>query len=157
MNNTGLFSPHHTALSLFLFFLLAQGLELEVVDASDPGLLLIKDDGVRAYANLVLFAPAAPGLGGGNLLPSSAVTAFIDAGGNVLVAADSNTADFTRDVVASCGFELDEAGTSVIDHKHSVEDDSTWIKAFRSAKVAAIVGPPLKAGVLFRGGCVGNR
>eukprot|EP00729_Bicosta_minor_P002668 gene2668-33999_t len=137
--------------SRFLAILAAQGLDLEFADASDPQLQLLKEKGgARAYANVVLFAPASTGLGERNL-QSSTIAEFIDSGGNVLVAADSNTADFTRDVAANCGFELDEAGTAVIDHKHKVADDSTWIKSVRTANVDAIVGPPLESGVLFRG------
>ena len=45
-----------------------------------------------------------------------AISEFIDAGGNVLVAGSSQTGDILREIASECGFEADEEGNSVIDH-----------------------------------------
>ena len=45
-----------------------------------------------------------------------AVSEFIDNGGNVLVAGNSQTGDILREIASECGFEADEEGNSVIDH-----------------------------------------
>ena len=52
----------------------------------------------------------------GGALSVDAITDFIDGGGNVLVAGSSHSGDALRDLASECGFELDEEGSSVIDH-----------------------------------------
>lgn len=44
------------------------------------------------------------------------ITAFIDDGGNVLIAAGTQIGDALRDLAAENGFEFDEDKTAVIDH-----------------------------------------
>ena len=54
----------------------------------------------------------------------AAITSFIDGGGNVLVAADSNIGETIRDLASECGVEFDEEGTAVIDHlNYDVKDE----------------------------------
>lgn len=60
----------------------------------------------------------------GGSLSVSAITEFIDGGGNVLVAASSNVGDAIRELAAENGFEIDDEGTSVIDHlNYDVKDE----------------------------------
>lgn len=44
--------------------------------------------------------------------------------GNVLVAGSSLSGDILRELATECGFEIDEEGSSVIDHlNYDVSDD----------------------------------
>lgn len=52
----------------------------------------------------------------GGSLSVAEIISFIDGGGNVLVAADSNIGDPIRDLASECGVEYDEEKTAVIDH-----------------------------------------
>lgn len=52
----------------------------------------------------------------GGSLSVPEIISFIDGGGNVLVAADSNIGDPIRDLASECGVEYDEEKTAVIDH-----------------------------------------
>ena len=54
----------------------------------------------------------------GGKLSVEEITDFIDGGGNVLVAANSNIGEPIRDLASECGVEFDEEQTSVIDHLH---------------------------------------
>ena len=47
---------------------------------------------------------------------SKDLLAFVDDGGNMLVAADDRASDSTRAFVESCGVRLDAAGSRVVDH-----------------------------------------
>jgi oligosaccharyltransferase complex subunit beta len=60
----------------------------------------------------------------GGTIDVAAITSFIDGGGNVLVAADSNVGETIRDLASECGVEIDEEGTAVIDHlNYDVQDE----------------------------------
>lgn len=60
---------------------------------------------------------------GGNITTKSVVD-FIDAGGNVVVAASSQLAEPIREIAGECGIEFSDEGTSVIDRFNSdVSDD----------------------------------
>ena len=52
----------------------------------------------------------------GGSLDTAAITNFIDGGGNVLVAANSNIGEPIRELASECGIEFDEEKTTVIDH-----------------------------------------
>ena len=54
----------------------------------------------------------------GGKLSVEEITDFIDGGGNVLVAANSNIGEPIRALASECGVEFDEEQTSVIDHLH---------------------------------------
>merc|ERR1712060_62992 len=66
------------------------------------------------YDHLTIFAPTVEEFGGA--ISPEAITEFIDEGGNVLVAGNSNLGEALREVASEVGFEADEEGTSVIDH-----------------------------------------
>lgn len=80
---------------------------------------------------------------------------FIDDGGNALLVLSSGASDAMRELAQSCGVEVDDAGTSVIDHIRHVADsaDHTVVYTSEFAKVAPLVGPlnTASAPVLFRG------
>lgn len=52
----------------------------------------------------------------GGAIDVQAIASFIDGGGNVLVAANSNIGEAIRDLGSECGIEFDEEKTAVIDH-----------------------------------------
>ena len=54
----------------------------------------------------------------------SEILAFVDAGGNVLLAADSIVSDKIREIARGVGAELAESYTSVIDHHSFDESDA---------------------------------
>jgi len=93
---------------------------------------------------------------GGNV-NVQAITDFIDNGGNVLVAANSNVGDAIRELATECGVEIDEEGAHVIDHlNYDVSDEGqhTLIVADSANLLYAqtIVGDKKSIGpVLFRG------
>jgi len=99
--------------SIFFKSLKDRGFELNFKTADDPSLSLVKY-GEFLYDNLILFSPSVEEFGGS--VDNNAIINFIDAGGNVLVAADSNIGEPIRELASECGVEFDEEKTSVIDH-----------------------------------------
>jgi len=99
--------------SLFLGQLATLGFAADVRLAEDPGLAL-KRYGEYLYDDMILLTPTAEELGGG--LTAESVIEFVDDGGNVFIAAGPDTGDLLRDIASECGIELDESGTTVIDH-----------------------------------------
>lgn len=105
---------------------------------------------------MIIFAPSVEEFGGD--LNVERITEFIDDGGNLLVAASSETGDALRELATECGFEVDEEGASVIDHLHydvlSDTGDHTTIVADPANLIRApiIVGPLReKQPLLYRG------
>lgn len=97
--------------------------------ADDSGLLLSKY-GEYLYKNLIIFAPSVEEFGGD--ISVEKIAQFIDDGGNVLIAGSSSTGDALRELASECGFEVDEEGSSVIDHlNYDISDtgDHTTILA----------------------------
>ncbi|CAJ0960140.1 unnamed protein product, partial [Mesorhabditis belari] len=141
--------------SIFLKNLEDRGHKVTVKLADDNTLSVFKF-GELAYENLVLFAPSVEQFGGS--LSSEEISQFVDAGGNVLVAGDSNIGEAIRDIAADHGFEFDEADTSVIDHfNYDVNLDNgkhTTIVADKKqlTKTALVVGDTSKLNsILFKG------
>lgn len=99
--------------SIFFKSLKDRGFELTFKTADDPSLSLVKY-GEFLYDHLILFSPSVEEFGGS--VDNSAILNFIDAGGNVLIAADSNIGEPIRELASECGVEFDEEKTSVIDH-----------------------------------------
>merc|ERR1711894_385654 len=99
--------------SLYFRGLVAEGFVLTFKVADDASITL-KKYGSYLYDHLILFSPTVEEFGGD--LKVEGVTEFIDAGGNVLVAGNSQTGDVLREIASECGFEADEEGNSVIDH-----------------------------------------
>jgi len=112
--------------SNFLGQLSALGFTTVVKSHDDPSLAL-KKYGDYLYDHLVLLAPVADELASGSLNAESVIE-FIDDGGNVLIAAgggpsSTHTGEIVRDIASEVGVEIDEDGTSVIDHLNVDEQD----------------------------------
>lgn len=133
-----------------------RGYKLTYKLADDANLLLSKY-GEYLYKNLIIFAPTVEEFGGE--LSVERITAFIDDGGNVLVAGSTDTGDALRELATECGFEVDEEGAAVIDHLHydtaADSGDHTTIVADPRHLIQAdvIVGAeaPSGAPLLYRG------
>lgn len=118
--------------SIFLKSLQDRGHTLTVKSADDPSLALIKH-GEFLYENLILFSPSVEEFGGS--INVQEITKFIDGGGNVLIAANSDIGDGIRDLATENGFEFDEENTAVIDHLN-------YDTALDDGKHTTIVGDP---------------
>lgn len=121
--------------------------------ADDANLVLSKY-GEFLYQHLIIFAPTVEEFGGD--LSVDAITKFIDGGGNVLVAGASNSGDALRDLASECGFEIDEEGSTVIDHMNYDSSDPgrhTKIVAEPANLIDApvIVGSKKVAPLLYEG------
>ncbi|KAG8142241.1 putative Dolichyl-diphosphooligosaccharide--protein [Naja naja] len=139
--------------SLFLRGLAERGFDLTFRTADDPGLSLIKY-GEFLYDNLVVFSPSVEDFGGN--INVETIAAFIDGGGNVLVAASSDIGDPLRELGSECGIEFDEEKTAVVDHhNYDVSDPGqhTLIVADSEnlLKAPTIVGKKPHNPILFRG------
>ena len=99
--------------SMFFKTLTDQGFALTFKVADDSNLVL-KKYGEYLFDNIVVFAPTVEEFGGA--LSVEAMTEFVDDGGNLLIAGNSNTGEVLREIASECGFEVDEEGTYVIDH-----------------------------------------
>jgi len=120
---------------------------------ADDATLNIKKYGEFLYDHLVIFSPSVEEFGGN--LNAETLTDFIDNGGNILIAGNSNLGEVLREIASEVGFEADEEGTAVIDHlnydnkddgKHTlvIADTKNLIK---SDKITGGVTAPL----LYRG------
>merc|ERR1719378_80248 len=139
--------------SIFFNFLRENGHQLTFKTADDPGLALQKY-GEYLYKNLIIFSPSVEEFGGS--IDVAAITAFIDAGNNVLVGASSAVGTPIRELGSECGIEFDEEKTSVIDHHNFDTSDNgqhttiltEWKNAIKSKKIIESAGDePL----LFKG------
>ena len=81
--------------SIFFKNLQDMGLDVTFKVADDPSIVL-KKYGSFLYDHLVLFSPTVEEFGGS--LTVEGVTEFVDNGGNVLVAGNSNTGDILREI-----------------------------------------------------------
>ena len=139
--------------SVFFSDLSARGHQLTFKLADEPNLSFSKY-GEFLFDNLVIFAPSVEDFGGS--IDVKAITDFVDSGGNVMVAASSDVGDILRDLGMEVGLELDEAGTSVIDHlNYDIKDrgDHTLVVADTANVIDAelIVGPKTPTPCLYRG------
>jgi oligosaccharyltransferase complex subunit beta len=99
--------------SVFLNELTSSGHELTYKMADDSTLVVFQF-GDLLYDNIVVLAPSTQDFGGE--VNAGALAAFVDKGGNILIAGDSTIGDAIRDFGYECGVEFEEAGTFVIDH-----------------------------------------
>ncbi|XP_061592649.1 dolichyl-diphosphooligosaccharide--protein glycosyltransferase 48 kDa subunit [Cololabis saira] len=139
--------------SIFFRSLADRGFDLSFKTADDPSLSLIKY-GQFLYDHLIIFSPSVEDFGGS--INVETITAFIDGGGSVLVAANSDIGDPLRELGSECGIEFDEEKTAVIDHhNYDVSDpgEHTLIVADPEnlLKAPTIVGKPTEKPVLFKG------
>ena len=140
--------------SIFFEDLKLRGYQLTFKLADDPNLALSKY-GEYLYEGLIVFAPSVEEFGGS--IDVNAITDFVDNGeGNVLIAASSEVGEILRDLGMEVGLELDERGTSVIDHlNYDVKDqgDHTLIVVDPANVIDAdlIVGKKSDSPYLYRG------
>jgi len=141
--------------SIFFNSLKDRGFQLTFKTADDPELTLLKY-GEHVYNNLVIFAPGVEEFGGG--VSVAAISQFIDNGGNVLVAADSNVGDAIRELATEVGIEVGVEDTAVVDNtnfdvsdnsKHTliVNDPSQVISAQTIVGNKATLNPVLYRGI----------
>ena len=122
--------------------------------ADDSGLSLSKY-GEFQYENLIIFAPSVEEFGGN--VDVQAITDFVDNGkGNVLVAASSAVGDILRDLGMEMGIEMDEEGTTVIDHmNYDIKDQGEHSLLVVDPKylidAKTIVGKRPSSPLLYRG------
>lgn len=140
--------------SVFFSDLKSRGYHLTFKMADDANLALSKY-GEYLYDNLIIFAPSVEEFGGS--IDVNTITDFVDnGGGNVLVAASSEVGDILRDLGMEVGLELDERGTSVIDHlNYDIKDsgDHTLLVVDPANVIESdlIVGPKSTSPCLYHG------
>jgi oligosaccharyltransferase complex subunit beta len=139
--------------SVFFSDLSSRHFQLTFKMADDANLALSKY-GEYLYDHLIIFAPSVEEFGGS--IDISALTDFIDHGGNVLIAASSQVGDVLRDFAMEVGIEPDERDTSVIDHlNYDINDngDHTLLAIDPSNIISSplIVGSERTTPVLYKG------
>ncbi|KAJ4966917.1 hypothetical protein NE237_018766 [Protea cynaroides] len=140
--------------SIFFKTLQTRGFELDFKLADDPKLTLQRY-GNYLYDGLILFSPMIERFGGS--LDLAAVLDFVDAGHDLIVAADASASDLIRDVATECGVEFDEDPAAVvIDHTSyaisETEGDHTLIASDNLIQSDVILGSKtVEAPVLFQG------
>jgi len=135
--------------SIFFKSLTDRGYKLKFKAAE--GEIPLQKYGDAIYDNLILFAPKIE-----DAVTASEVLEFIDAGGNVLLAADTGASGTIRDIARGVGAELADSASSVIDHIHFDQSDfdghhTTIIADEFIANTPVILGGSKPAPVLFRG------
>lgn len=107
--------------SFYFKHLRDRGFEITYKNADDSSLQIVKY-GEYLYDNIILFAPNTKEFGG--KINAESLTAFIDAGGNVLVAGAETIGDAVREFAGECGIEFADDKNSVIDHlNYDLSDD----------------------------------
>ena len=71
---------------------------------ADDSTLQLKKYGEFLYDHVVVFAPTVEEFGG--FLNAEALTEFVDAGGNMLIAGNTNTGEVLREIASECGIEV---------------------------------------------------
>ncbi|KAH0459446.1 hypothetical protein IEQ34_012260 [Dendrobium chrysotoxum] len=135
--------------SLFFKFLESRGYVVEFRLADDPKLALQRY-GHYLYDGLVIFSPSVQRFGGS--LDQAAVLDFVDAGHDLILAADSYASDLIRGIASECG----DPDAVVIDHVgyavSEIDGEHTLIAADDFIQSDVILGEKkIEAPVLFRG------
>jgi len=147
-----LLENHHVKSTHSTYFKFLEDSKYNVTFFSvDDRSIQLRKYGEWNYDHLIVFATSAGDMPG---LSSDLILDFIDAGHNVILAADSDIGDLVREVGSECNVEFDEAETNVIDHLNfdasDYSADHTLIVADRFAD-APIIFKGIEAPVLFRG------
>jgi len=120
---------------------------------ADDSTLQLKKYGEFIYDNIVVFAPTVEEFGGS--LNAETITEFIDNGGNILIAGNSNTGEVLREIASECGFEVDEEGTHVIDHLNFDAKDAGYhtlvVADPKNVITSELITGKVKAPLLYRG------
>ncbi|XP_072951408.1 dolichyl-diphosphooligosaccharide--protein glycosyltransferase 48 kDa subunit [Typha angustifolia] len=140
--------------SVFFNSLQSRGFDLDFKVADDPKISLQRY-GQYLYDGLILFAPSIQRFGGS--LDQNAVLDFVDAGHDLILAADSSASDLIRGIATECGVDFDEDPEAlVIDHtSYAVsesEGEHTLIAGDDLIQADIILGEKkIEAPILFRG------
>eukprot|EP00271_Cylindrocystis_brebissonii_P003343 TRINITY_DN1419_c0_g1_i1.p1 TRINITY_DN1419_c0_g1~~TRINITY_DN1419_c0_g1_i1.p1 ORF type:complete len:438 (+),score=98.09 TRINITY_DN1419_c0_g1_i1:152-1465(+) len=141
--------------SIFFKSLADGGYNLDYRQSDDRSVVLEKY-GKYEYDAAIIFASASESFGDG--LDVNSVLQFIDAGHDVILAADEIMGDFMRDLVTECGADFDdeELDAVVIDHmahvEHEIDSKDTLVLAKAAISSRAIFGEaPYTAPIVFRG------
>ncbi|KAG6525340.1 hypothetical protein ZIOFF_015296 [Zingiber officinale] len=145
--------------SLYFSTLQSRGYDLDFKLADDPSLAL-SQYGQYLYDGLLLFSPSVQRFGGS--LDLAGILDFVDAGHDLILAADSSASDLIREISTECGVDFDEAisfqdpAALVIDHTSyavsETEGDHTLIASDIFIESTTILGDEkIEAPVLFRG------
>lgn len=136
--------------STFLADVAAKDQDIVYKYATD-GSLTIRKYGESLYDNILIMAPSVTAFGNG--ISTNDFLEFVDNGGNLVMAANSNVGDPIREIAADVGVEIDDEGTSVIDHMNYDASDTglhTLVVADDFSTSSVIVGESPKP-VLFKG------
>jgi len=106
--------------STFFKSLRDRGFQVNFKTADDSDLTLSRYN-EYLYDHVILFCPNVVEFGGN--VTSKTIVDFIDAGGNVLVAASSQLTEPVKEVAGECGVEFSDEGTYVIDRFNSAVND----------------------------------
>ncbi|XP_042463567.1 dolichyl-diphosphooligosaccharide--protein glycosyltransferase 48 kDa subunit-like [Zingiber officinale] len=140
--------------SLYFSTLQSRGYDLDFKLADDPSLAL-SQYGQYLYDGLLLFSPSVQRFGGS--LDLAGILDFVDAGHDLILAADSSASDLIREISTECGVDFDEDPAAlVIDHTSyavsETEGDHTLIASDIFIESTTILGDEkIEAPVLFRG------
>ncbi|XP_008786131.2 dolichyl-diphosphooligosaccharide--protein glycosyltransferase 48 kDa subunit [Phoenix dactylifera] len=140
--------------SVFFKSLQTRGFDLDFKLADDPKLSLQRY-GQYLYDGLIVFSPSIQRFGGS--LDQNAVLEFVDAGHDLILAADSSASDLIRGIATECGVDFDEdSAAMVIDHTSyavsEMEGDHTLITSDDLVQSDVILGDrKIEAPILFRG------
>eukprot|EP00898_Chlorokybus_atmophyticus_P009048 jgi/Chlat1/9144/Chrsp97S08394 len=132
--------------SKYLAALKQAGYSLTITTADDSSVELFTH-GEAQFDKLVVFAPTTE-----STIEVADVLAFVDGGGDAIIALAPGASEWVRDVVAECGVDLDEDGYIVVDHAaEASKADHTLLAADPSSVAARLLGESLTSPVLFRG------
>ncbi|KAM0952014.1 putative dolichyl-diphosphooligosaccharide--protein glycotransferase [Dioscorea sansibarensis] len=140
--------------SIFFKSLESRGFDLDFKLSDDPKLTLQRY-GHYLYDGLVLFSPSTQRFGGS--VDMAAILDFVDAGHDLILAADSSASDLIRGIATECGVDFDEDPEAVIiDHTSyavsETEGDHTLIASNSFINSNVILGDKkIEAPVLFQG------
>lgn len=131
----------------------AQGLQLTFrkVDENKPYLYNYEE---AAFDHLLLFAPTAKSLPT-DLAPQKLVN-FLQQNGNILFALSSELSELYRDLAREFELEIEDRGTSVVDHFLSLQNDETHTQiaipnSYRSPTEGIFAGIQDELPFLFKG------
>jgi len=140
--------------SLFFDSLSSRGYALDFKLADDPKIGL-KRYGQYLYDGLILFAPSADRFGGN--IDSAAIVDFVDAGHDLIIAADNSASERIREIATECGVDFDDdQAAMVVDHtSYAVSDtegDHTLIASDDFIQSEVLLGSnKIEAPILFQG------
>ncbi|XP_065857635.1 dolichyl-diphosphooligosaccharide--protein glycosyltransferase 48 kDa subunit-like [Euphorbia lathyris] len=140
--------------SLFFNSLQSRGYDLDFKLAHEPNIALHRY-GLYLYDALILFCPTVDRFGGS--IDVSGILNFVDAGHDLIVAADTNPSDLIREIAIENGIDFDEdPAAMVIDHTSyavsQIEGDHTLIASDDFIKSDVILGSKkIEAPVIFQG------